>query len=112
MRRSSLEALENVDQRKRPAIFIAKRPEQNVHMVRHDNDRVQVNSRFIDGECGAGALARERQMPPSRRQCLSIKSRASAGKTFRPPVQNVTNKSASVFCTCGSRLRYDTLREC
>src|SRR5947207_10168011 len=45
-------------------------------------------------------------MPPSRKQCSSTKSRTTPGRILRAPVQNVTNKSASAFCKCGSRLRY------
>jgi hypothetical protein len=42
----SLEALQNIDERKRPAILIAKRPEQEMNVIGHYHDCMHVNSRF------------------------------------------------------------------
>ena len=54
MRRSAFHALQNIDQRNRPSIGIAKRLQQQVHMVWHDYNGVETNSRR---RCRAGALA-------------------------------------------------------
>src|SRR6185437_828067 len=58
----SLETLQNFDKRERPTILIAKRPEQEMNVVGHYHDCMQVNSRSGLCHvrlCGAGALARE-----------------------------------------------------
>ena len=51
------------------------------------------------------ANAEDSATRPSRKQCPITRSRAAGGKTL-PAVQNVTNKSQSAFCRCGSRRRY------
>lgn len=57
MRGSTLETLKYVDERKRPAFLTAERRKEQVHMIGHHHERVQLNSRCA---CGAGALACER----------------------------------------------------
>ena len=58
MSRGSLHALQNVNQRERPALFIPKWGEQQMDVVRHDDDSMQTYPRC---RCGAGALARHSQ---------------------------------------------------
>ena len=52
----TFQALQYVDRRERPSIPIPQRCKQNVHVIRHNNDRIKPDSRR---ECGAGAPARE-----------------------------------------------------
>ena len=52
----AFQALKNVDQRKRPAVFGAKWRQQQVDMVRHDYGGVQTYPRYT---CGAGNRLRQ-----------------------------------------------------
>jgi len=58
MSSSALETLQNIHEWKRPAIGIAQRFEQEMSVIRHDHDRMQMNSRQ---KFGAGGLGLERQ---------------------------------------------------
>src|SRR5579885_617538 len=51
--RCALHALQDVDQRKWPAILISKRCQQHMNVIRHDYHSMKMNP----GLCGAGALA-------------------------------------------------------
>jgi hypothetical protein len=38
--------LQNVDERIRPAVWVAQWPQQKMHVIGHDNDGMKKNSRY------------------------------------------------------------------
>jgi hypothetical protein len=88
--RRTLGALQDIDQRKRPAFPIAQRGKQPMDMIGHDHQGKQMNAgrdrlAAAAGRCGwdslaGGAPAPHRRMPPSRSQCSRTRSRAGPGR--------------------------------
>jgi len=86
---SALQALQDIDQRERPAIQIAQRHQEQMHVIRHDHRGIDMNAWC--GLWGRGPAPSEVEWGPRPR---AVESRPPASNALKPnPVQYPVTKT-------------------